>query len=72
MMPSYVPLNINMAFTLRFIVAWVPSVSHFLKLALSSRTLTCVHESPFPSDMYFIDVVELADKDSGMLLLTLS
>ena len=40
-------------------------MSYLLKLSLSSRALPCVHESPLPSDMYFIDVGEFVEKDIG-------
>ena len=46
-MSSLVPLNMNIALSLRFLAAGVPSVSQFLNFALSSRDLTSVHESPF-------------------------
>ena len=40
-------------------------MSQLLKLPLSSGALTCVHESPFPCDIYCLDLRELAEKDSG-------
>ena len=68
---SYIPLNINLVFTLIFLAAWVPSVYHILKLDLSSRALPFVHERPFPSYLYFLYVRDLVDKYSGAALLTM-
>ena len=68
---SEVPLNINLAFILRFLAAWVPSVSHLLNLSLSSRALPCVYESPYSYYLYCLDVSELVEKNGGEALLNL-
>ena len=69
---SSVPLNINMAFTVKFLAAWVPSVYHFLKVYLSGLDLPCFHRSTYSSDQSCLNVRELVDKDSGEALLSMS
>ena len=60
---SLVPSNMNLAFTLQFLAAGVPSVSHLLKFSLSRRSLPYVHDSPFDCSLGVLSMMDLVAKE---------
>ena len=64
---SSVLLNTNQSLTLQFLADWVPSMSHFLKSALSRRVLPCVNERPLPSGLSCLNTRDFSEKDIGAM-----
>ena len=60
---SFVPLEINHMFTLRFLAAGVQSLSHLLRFSRSRIALTLFQERPFAAISGSFDIIVVKGKE---------